>query len=280
MKLPTSPWWMDDQYDLQTLDGGLPFNDDSLWGPRGPAMVSLYDDGTTSPGWGRKEFMLHYTKLQFSPRRHLHNYKERQPSFALVMRSTRLLCVDIDGKNGGFQHVGQLGLLPRTLAERSKSGNGFHLFYTVEDEWDAQDGFNKYKDVIGLVPGVDIRAVGCVFHKPTQRWNHRELAPIPQHLDARLLERVARREQQAVNIAKMMQQDPEEILIMQYELLEELKKPIQAGSRNNTLFAIGSKLKQAQVPDWEKHVEQRGVEVGLDDEEIDRLLANINRYEG
>ena len=76
MKLPTSPWWMDDQYDLQTLDGGLPFNDDSLWGPRGPAMVSLYDDGTTSPGWGRKEFMQHYTKLQFSPRRHLHNYKE------------------------------------------------------------------------------------------------------------------------------------------------------------------------------------------------------------
>ena len=34
MKLPTSPWWMDDQYDLQTLDGGLPFNDDSLWGDR------------------------------------------------------------------------------------------------------------------------------------------------------------------------------------------------------------------------------------------------------
>ena len=77
----------------------------------------------------------------------------------------------------------------------------------------------------------------------------------------------------------MMQQDPEEILIMQYELLEELKKPIKSGLRNNTLFAIGSKLKQAQVPDWEKHVEQRGVEVGLDDEEIDRLLANINRYE-
>lgn len=64
------------------------------------------------------------------------------------------------------------------------------------------------------------------------------------------------------------------------ELEAELAKPIAAGKRNNTLFAIGSQLKDAEVPDWEQKVADRAVQVGLSDVEADKLVRNIAAYGG
>ena len=79
-------------------------------------------------------------------------------------------------------------------------------------------------------------------------------------------------------IQKTLALDPEEIAIMHDELITELSKPIPAGKRNNTLFAIGSKMAEAKVPDWQTLVGDRAVAVGLDEDEVDKLINNIAKY--
>lgn len=279
MKLPELPWWRTDSYTLAGHNDGPDMDNTDLWGPHGPALVPYFPEtGKTGPGWGSDTFMDRYNKLQFSPRRVLAGYNKGFHAFAFVMRSANIVCIDIDGKNGGFEFASQLGFLPQTVAEVSQSGNGYHLFYRTDDTWDPQLGFAKYNDAIGVVQGVDIRGTGCVYHKPTQRWNIEQLAMLPDHISKMLLSRQARRAQAADTITKTLELDKEEIAIMHYELLEELAKPIADGKRNNSLFAIGTKIHLAQVPDWEDKLRTRGVEVGLDEDELDKLIANILKY--
>ena len=72
--------------------------------------------------------------------------------------------------------------------------------------------------------------------------------------------------------------DDMEVLMMQDQIEAELAKPIPAGKRNVTLFALGNQMRQAQVPDWETKVGDRATQVGLDQPEIEQLIRNINRY--
>lgn len=280
MEFPDKAWWQLDEYNLSGANDGPRMDDASLWGPQGPALVQLWNDGKTGPGWGRDEFMRRYKKLEFAPRRVLYGYDRGAWNFAWIMRSGRLVCIDIDGKNEGFDHASELGFLPPTVAETSKSGNGYHLFYRVDDDWDVNEGFALYRDHIGIVKGVDVRGTGCVYHYPTQRWNSRELVQLPAHLAQRLQQRSINQRRQMENIQKTLELDPEEIAMLHDELLTELKKPIPQGKRNNTLFAIGSQLLAAEVPGWEEKLGDRASQVGLDDEEIDKLLANIKKYGG
>lgn len=280
MKLPDAPWWREDQYDLKGPGDGPDFGDASLWGPKGAALVQLWPDGRTTQGWGRDEFMANYNALEFNPRRIIYGYTKGRWAFAFVMRGARMICVDIDGKNGGFDHASELGFLPPTTAEVSMSGNGYHLFYEVEDEWDEREGFGRYRDVIGLVTGVDIRAVGCVYHKPTQRWNSRPLAKLPEYLSQTLLAKTAEKERVMSNIAKTVQLEGDELLMLHDELFHELQRPIPAGKRNLSLFAIGSKMRAAEYPNWEAALEARGADIGLDDDEVQKIISNIGTYGG
>ena len=282
IQLPKLPWWRTDTYEDDSPAGGL-LDDMSNWGPKGAAVVRLYEKGDkiiTDPGWGSETFMKKYNRNDFNHRRLLHQYYEKLPSFAWIMRSSKMICVDIDGKNGGFDHAVELGFLPHTLAEVSQSGNGYHLFYLVPGlEWDNELGFEGLRDVIGLVTGVDIRATGCVYHKPSQRWNNRPIAQAPESLVQKLTARRMRQTAAVSQIEKTLEtQDKEMIAIMHDELLEELKKPIPAGRRNQTLFALGSQLYLADVPDWENLIEQKALDIGLDYEEIEKLSVNITRY--
>ena len=267
-------WWRTDSY---TDSEPVPETLHTFAGPEGLALVEVYGEKTQA-GWGGDSFMENYTTKKFKPRRALWRFTKRQEPFAFVMRSLSLVCIDIDGKNGGFEFASQLGFLPQTVAEVSQSGNGYHLFYRTDDTWDPQLGFAKYNDAIGVVQGVDIRGTGCVYHKPTQRWNIEQLAMLPDHISKMLLSRQARRAQAADTITKTLELDKEEIAIMHYELLEELAKPIADGKRNNSLFAIGTKMHLAQVPDWEDKLRTRGDEVNLDEDELDKIVANILKY--
>ena len=119
-----------------------------------------------------------------------------------------------------------------------------------------------------------------VYHYPTQKWNDLPLADIPYDLEALLETRRARRTSRdaALAAAAAGDLDDEETLIMHDALLQELAKPIPAGQRNNTLFAIGSKLKAAGVPDWDKYISSRADELGLDWEEGGKIIRNIDAY--
>jgi hypothetical protein len=272
------PKWF--EQDAYSMTDPIPVQFTGWAGPKGVALVRVWKDGRTDPGWG-SEFMHRYHKGQFKMGPILWGYDRKRWTFAFVMRSMRVVCLDIDGKNGGLDHVGQLGMLPLTLAETSKSGEGYHLFYSVsEDEWDELKGFAAYSDRIGLVQGVDLRATGCVYHYPQQRWNTRQIAELPQHMKDRLREHAQRTTAQVEQIVKLLN-DPdmvEEALLMQDQLIADLAKPIPAGRRNNTLFAIGSKMMLAQVPNWEDKVAARATAVGLDSTEVTKLLANITKY--
>lgn len=252
-----------------------------LAGPLGPAFVQVYDDGSTAPGWGGTTFIGKYVKRAFSARRAHAIFDRHQTPFALVMRSVSMVCLDIDGKNGGFESAAALNL-PLTLAETSKSGNGYHLFYRVDDTWNPTFGFDRLRDRIGWRTGIDVRATGCVYHYPSQRWNMRAPAMLP---DSVLLDLEQARDTQAALIATITKlrasTDPDDVmeyLMLQTTIQAKLTGPIPTGRRNNTLFAIGAEMKVAGIVGWEEQVHTRAVELGLAQDEADKLIKNIERY--
>ena len=284
MQHSSMPWWRTEQYDVEDA---VPPQFDHFWaGPKGLAMVRVWPDGRTDKGWGINPppgetdgFMPRYLRGEFNSRRVLYGYEKSKWSFAFVMRALRLVALDIDGKNGGLEHAKRLGMLPPTLAETSKSGTGYHLFYLVEEEWDDTKGYGLLGDRIGIEQGVDFRATGCIYHHRQQRWNHRLPALLPQHL----IEMLQNREQKLLATAArittvLANQDSTEVLMLHDEITSKLKRPIAAGKRNNTLFAIGSEMQQAGVPGWDDLLVERGLQVGLDQLELEKLVQNINRY--
>lgn len=279
-----TPWWMnDEQYTGATP---VPQEIKSYAGPRGIALVRAWPDGTTDRGWGLQPtkkspgFMKSYMSNGFRPDIVEFGFESGRWNIAIIMRSVRLVCIDIDGKNGGQVGANKLGMLPHTLAETSKSGDGYHLFYaTSEDEWDVDKGYAEFGDRIGLQQGVDLRAVGCVYHHKQQRWNDLPIVELPQHLKTELKARLQKTEDQYKTIATVLDSgDQTEILMMRDALVSDLNKPIPAGRRNNTLFALGSQLYMAGVADWRTLIESRAFDLGLDIPETNKLLNNIERY--
>lgn len=222
-----------------------------------------------------------YRKQGFASRRAQAVYDKRSTPYALVMRSLSMICLDIDGKNGGIQSATALNL-PPTMAETSKSGNGYHLFYLVEDEWNPSFGFDRLRDRIGWRTGIDVRAVGCVYHYPSQRWNTLRPAPLPEGILIDLEQHTADTVARAEHITTLRQStDPDdqmEFLMLQSTIQSKLTAPIPAGKRNNTLFAIGSEMKIAGILGWQEQVLDRAVEVGLAEDEAEKLVKNIDRY--
>lgn len=270
-------WW--ENTDEYWSDRSLPLVFSHEAGPYGVALVRVWKNGKTDPGWGGEKFIENYSRKIFDTDRILEGHEKDLHAFAIVMRSVRMVCIDIDGKNGGLEGVNALGNLPYTLAETSKSGNGYHLFYKVPETWEADAGFARFKDRIGLAQGVDMRSTGCVYHHKGQQWNGRNIANLPWHL-TNMLEK---REQAAANVVAVIEKtlesgDVEEILMMQDQLKDELAKPISQGKRNNTLFAIGSQMFLAGVPDWKEALHARALAVGLDKDEADKLVANVGKY--
>lgn len=274
-----TPWWQTQIYSRSQLLP--PINMNLVSGPLGPAYVQVYEDGATAPGWGAQQFMGKYRKRAFNDRRAKVIYERHNLPFALVMRSVSMIAIDIDGKNNGFSSAAGL-VLPPTLAETSKSGNGYHLFYLVDDQWDAARGFARYGDRIGFRQGVDIRGTGCVFHWPTQLWNLTDPAPLPAHIAEELAKKSTNLEARVAEITALREStdpdDQEEFLVMQTTIQSKLTAPIPEGKRNNTLFAIGAEMATAQIPGWEKQIYDRALALGLDDMEAEKLIKNIRRY--
>ena len=282
MKNSSTPWWRTDAYQVEAA---LPRAVYDLSGPKDVALVKAWPDGRTQPGWGltgadgAEGFMPRYLRGEFHPRRVLYGYDRDRWTFAIVMRSVSLVCIDIDGKNGGLEHAKRLGMLPPTMSETSKSGDGYHLFYEVEEKWDDAVGYALLGDRIGIEQGVDVRATGCVYHHKQQRWNGRAPALLPHHLRDLLLAREQKVAAVTRRIEKVLSSnDNLEVLMMQDEILSDLAKPIPVGKRNVTLFALGNQMRQAQIEGWEDKLRDRATQLGLDTVETEKVLGNITRY--
>jgi len=259
-------------------------------GPEGYALVHVYPqpegDPKTQPGWGlvgsngKPGFMENYSARKFDKTTALYQFKTHGSPFALVMRSVQAVCVDIDGKNGGFESVrqGKLGILPPTLAERSKSGNGVHLFYATDEPWHSSEGFNQFRDMIGVAPGVDIRATGCVYHYAGQAWHDSftALAPVPAELNQIL---TAAKTAPLMTRAVVAGYTTEEHELAVINATSDLHAANPApGTRNTTLFALGCKLSALDIPDWEVALFAKATAVGLDPVESRKIISNVIRY--
>lgn len=282
--MTSKPWWQSDSY---VGEQAVPDAFEDLAGPKGVALVRAWPSGITDKGWGLigadggEGFMPRYMRGEFNHRRVVFGYGKGKWAFAFIMRSLRVVAIDIDGKNGGLEHAKKLGMLPKTLAETSKSGDGYHLFYSVDEDWHDSKGYARLNDRIGLEQGVDIRAVGCIYHYDTQRWNDRAIVPLPDHLYEALTHRDDKIAAQTERITTVIHDaDPMEVLMLHDEIMSDLAKPIPAGKRNVTLFAIGSQMQTAQIEDWETKLLARADEVGLEPAEAQKIVSNISRYAG
>jgi hypothetical protein len=254
-------------------------------GPNGVALVKAWPDGRTDPGWGLNPpkgslegFMPRYLRGEFDARRVLFGYERDRWAFAIVMRSLRLVCIDIDGKNGGIDTAKGL-ILPPTLAETSKSGDGYHLFYFVDEVWHNDEGYASLHDRIAFVQGVDFRSTGCVYHHKQQLWNDRKPVILPQHIHELLSKRQQGVAATQARITSVLAGDDQmEVLMLQDEILSRLKKPIPQGKRNNTLFAIGAEMKSAAIPGWEQLLTDRALDLGLGADETVKLVKNVGLY--
>ena len=279
-------WYEDDSQFVHSNPVPTPLV--SFQGPNGLALVDVYEYGTTTAGWGLvgrdggPGFAENYQKHTFWAKPRLVQFQNGKP-FAFVMRSLRLVMVDIDrhleaGGEDGFISAAKMEL-PPTLAETSRSGSGRHLFYSVEDEWSDVFGFGRYDDALGIEPGIDIRATGCAYHYPSQKWNDLPIAPLPESVKNYLVAKKNKKDAQTAVLQHVaVKPDSEEALVVQDALLQELAKPIPVGKRNASLFALGSKMKDAGIPEWEEALEDRANEVGLDVEETGKIIANVRRY--
>lgn len=72
--------------------------------------------------------------------------------------------------------------------------------------------------------------------------------------------------------------DPVEAKRLVDDALESLSKPIPHGRRNQTLFAIGSRLFLLGHEDWDELIESKAAETGLDYQEVRKLINNIQAY--
>ena len=271
-----------------TGENPLPGGFYDLAGPMGPALVHVYKDGRTTPGWGLTQkdgpgFLENYQRNKFWARSKLWAFKDSGTAFAIIMRSVNMVMIDIDrhiddGGADGF--VAARGIeLPPTLAETSKSGEGRHLYYHSDDTWDDALGFARFDDMLAIAPGSDIRGVGCSYHYPSQRWLEHPIARLPRDLEDRINNRIVLK-QAARSVLTTTAQNPdtEEALVMYDALLAELAKPIQVGTRNSSLFAIGAKMKAAGLPDWDTALYDRANELGLEADEAAKLVRNVERY--
>lgn len=280
-----------DQYDDASWIGPGRDPDRDIAGPKGIALVDVFSEGRTTPGWGptatdkHDGFMREYEHGRFVARPRRTRFESKGRPFAFVMRSVNMLVLDIDrhlddGGADGFDGIKQLGIeLPETMAETSKSGAGRHLFYRTHELWHPDHGYGAMADIIGLAPGVDLRIVGCVYHYETQRWNSHKLADAPTDLLDIIELHAAKKAARTTRVAAAGAGDLDdtEVLIMHDQLITQLAGDIKPGKRNVTLYAIGKDMYLADVPDWEDRIRDRGQQIGLDASEVEKIIANASK---
>lgn len=267
------PWYEDNEQYVRTSIQGVHVELGHHAGPNGIAAVKVYGE-KTQPGWGAERFMRNYVRNFFD----IDKITDGDP-YALVMRSLRLLVVDIDGKNDGYTEAAKLDL-PPTLAETSKSGNGHHLFYSYPDQWDEEQGYIGQPDRIGMWPGIDIKSSGVVYHHPHQLWNRLPIWHLSNSVLAQLQKRNARDSQLRITPQQAAEMTDEDLKFKRDVLLIELSQPRKDG-RDTSLWRIGASLLNLGVDEtyMAEKILAAGLKWGVDEDIItSKIIPNIVSY--
>lgn len=269
----TEPWYMEPEQYVRPSVEGVHHELEQHAGPNGIAVVRVYGE-KTQPGWGTERFMRNYVRNFFD----VYKIPDGDP-YALVMRSLRLLVVDIDGKNDGYAEAAKLNL-PPTLGETSKSGNGHHLFYGYPDKWDEQYGYAGQPDRIGMWPGIDIKSSGVVYHHPHQLWNNESIATLPDDVWAKLQQRNIRDAQLRVTPEQAKEMTDEDLKFKRDMLLIELSQDRKDG-RDSSLWRIGASLLNLGVDEtyMAEKILAAGLKWGVPEDTItSKIIPNILSY--
>lgn len=268
------PWYEDNEQYVRPSIQGVHVELEQHAGPNGIAAVKVYGE-KTQPGWGHERFMRNYVRNFFD----IDKITDGDP-YALVMRSLRLLVVDIDGKNDGYKEASKLDL-PPTLAETSKSGNGHHLFYSYPDEWhEVCCGYAGQPDRIGMWPGIDIKSSGVVYHHPHQLWNNELIRPLSDDVWAQLQKRNVRDSQLRITPSMAKDMNDEDLKFKRDVLLIELSQPRKDG-RDTSLWRIGASLLNLGVDEtyMAEKILAAGLKWGVPEDTItNKIIPNIISY--
>ena len=71
--------------------------------------------------------------------------------------------------------------------------------------------------------------------------------------------------------------DEMDLILLQSDLLEKLKAPMQPGDRNRRLYSWGCEA-YGIVKDWELSLVWRGQQVGLEIDELANIVKNVVKY--
>jgi hypothetical protein len=211
---------------------------------------------------------------------------------ALLMKSINVLCVDIDGKNGGMDNLHKLGYLPPTLAEISRSGTGYHLYYSLTDAQNSTFSMD-FAGKSALATGVDIKTQGLVFQAVAtskhQMYNARQLSLIPDSL-ANLVELNTIKKQKARVFFKSPQGLKELEKKRQAQPKDEWDwsslgtpcsgyclSPIPQGMRNDSLYTFGLAKMANGETDWEKHMGHAARKSNIPNDELGVLVGQVKR---
>lgn len=234
--------------------------------PRQSCAVLTYEKGGTTTGW-RQGGWRDNSKLAVYPdaNSNLRRFVTAN-RWGLIMESTGLCCIDIDDHSGqrmGFKSISHFDM-PPTLAKRSRSGKGRHLYYWLPKNL-------KPADYIGILPEVDFKGKGITFFVKDMTL-HNGLPPVylPDGF-ARLVQSTQKKTEEKT---KAMFVDAKNGL-QRMDCPSGCYEPIPPGTRNDTLNAWGFGLMCNDWPNWDQHVVHRGKLSGMPDFEIETIVRSI-----
>lgn len=212
------------------------------------------DGGIIYPKWSLPENHIPASELNWS-----------EDSFALLLQSIqhngkRLLVLDVDGKNGGYNTYDRLSFDEDTLIQKSRSGNGQHNFYWVDQNVGDLRCVNAFS-------GIDLLTSGLCICLPHQLNNNLPIKDAPERLVRKLLDYKKQKERRkALRMAPTAPEKETECNIW-------CNRPIPTGHRNNYIWAYIYHNKQHG--DFAVHAQHMADRCGMEQRELDYMLTRV-----
>ncbi len=235
--------------------------------------------GASCTSQGKHPVTAGWKEFKFINEDLLRQYWQLTPSANYAINCNGLVVIDVDNKNDGFKNYEQ-HILPligdiKTLTLKTGSG-GRHIVFRSN---------TKFKNYVGLVPGVDIRNDGgliigpgslhksgnrySVLYGGTDKTDEVKLSHIPDALEAFILK---------------FDEKPSVAAGGDSKAILAFGEQIPDGMRNRTLFTKGCQLREKGLTLEEIYsvlsdMNTNYCEIPIEDDEITKIVESISRYD-